>query len=199
MVPGRITTSASRGSGAPGGTKLKSTAGSRRSGSKSSKLAMRDSSGTTTRTRAPPLSGAPVPCSTTASSCGRRSAASHQGMTPRHGQPVRRSMSRTPSSNSAGSPRNLLTAKLTISAASSASSTARVPTSAAITPPRSMSPSRHTGTPARRANPMLATSRSRRLVSAGLPAPSTRIRSNRSARRSKLAMIGASSDPRSAR
>ena len=113
-------------------------------------------------------------------------------MTPRQGQPVWRTMSRTPSSKRAGSPRSLLTAKLRIIAASAGSSTALVPATAAMTPPRSMSASRHTGTCARRAKPMLAMSRARRLISAALPAPSTITRSQAPASRSKLSITGAS-------
>ena len=48
-----------------------------------------------------------------------------------------------PSANSVGSPRNLLTRKPRISAASAGSMTALVPTRLAITPPRSMSPIEH--------------------------------------------------------
>ena len=59
-----------------------------------------------------------------------------------------------------------------ISAWSSGDSRASVPYMAANTPPRSMSPVTMTGRPAARARPMLATSVSRRLISAGLPAPS---------------------------
>ena len=44
-----------------------------------------------------------------------------------------------------------------------------------MTPPRSMSPARITGTSAAAAKPMLAMSPARRLISAGLPAPSTTI------------------------
>ena len=51
-------------------------------------------------------------------------------------------------------------------------SRATVPNRAANTPPRSMSPTTMTGSPAARASPMLAMSVSRRLISAGLPAPS---------------------------
>ena len=101
------------------------------------------------------------------SSDGSRPAAGSQWMRPKHGHPVRRSMLARPSANSAGSPLNLFTAKPTIRAASSGSRTARVPTRAAITPPRSMSPTRQTGTPAARAKPMLA-------MSSGLRVPTTR-------------------------
>ena len=192
FVPGSRTTSASRGRGVPGGTKAKSTAGSMRSGSASSKLAIRESRGATIRTRPPGRRGgiAPAPSRVAASSRGRRRAASSQGMTPRQGQPVWRAMSRTPSAKRAGSPRSLLTAKLRIIAASAGSSTTFVPATAAMTPPRTMSASRHTGTCARRAKPMFAMSRARRLVSAALPAPSTITSSKAPARRSKLSITG---------
>ena len=52
-----------------------------------------------------------------------------------------------------------------------------VPATEAMTPPRSMSPTRMTGTSARVAKPILAMSRDRRLISAGDPAPSTMTRS----------------------
>ena len=77
-----------------------------------------------------------------------------------------------PLSSSSGAPRNLLITKPEISAWSSGASSASVPYMAANTPPRSMSPTTMTGRPAARARPMLATSVSRRLISAGLPAPS---------------------------
>ena len=190
LVPNRITTSTSRGIGRPGGTNRKSTSGSIRSGSASSKFAKRDNIGAAIRTRrARPVCW----CGDgTASSAGSSAAAGAHGITPKHGQPVRRAMKDTPASNSVGSPRNLLTANPTISAASSGSSTTRVPTSAAITPPRSMSPRRHTGTPAARAKPMFAMSPARRLTSAGLPAPSTMTRSCVATRRAKLSITAAS-------
>jgi hypothetical protein len=62
-----------------------------------------------------------------------------------------------------------------------------VPTSWAMTPPRSMSPTSATGTSAASANPILAMSPARKLISAGLPAPSTRIRSAPAASRSNAA------------
>src|ERR1700756_3377571 len=76
--------------------------------------------------------------------------------------------------------------KPAIIAASSGSSTVSIPINCAITPPRSMSPTRTTGTSAPRAKPMLAMSFRRRLTSAGLPAPSTSTRSQFSFSRSKL-------------
>ena len=69
---------------------------------------------------------------------------------------------------------------------SSASSSASVPKSEAKTPPRSMSPTTSTGRPASRARPMFVRSAWRRLISAGLPAPSQTTTSKR-ARRSASA------------
>lgn len=59
-----------------------------------------------------------------------------------------------------------------ISAWSSAESRAVVPKNEAKTPPRSMSPTTTTGKRAARAMPMFTMSVRRRLISAGLPAPS---------------------------
>ena len=56
----------------------------------------------------------------------------------------------------------------------------------AITPPRSISPAKTTGTPAATAKPILAISRRRKLVSAGLPAPSTTTISASASSREKL-------------
>ncbi len=81
-----------------------------------------------------------------------------------------------------------------IIAASSGSITVLMPTSCAITPPRSMSPTSTTGTSALRAKPILAMSALRRLTSAGLPAPSTSTRSARALRRSKLSTTAPISD-----
>jgi hypothetical protein len=66
----------------------------------------------------------------------------------------------------------LLTTKPQTSAWSSGDSSARVPNSAANTPPGLMSPTTSTGSRAARASPMLAMSVARRLISAGEPAPS---------------------------
>ena len=60
---------------------------------------------------------------------------------------------------------------------STESNTAFVPTKLAITPPRSISPIIIVGIDNFVANPIFAISPSRRLISAGLPAPSTKIRS----------------------
>ena len=187
-------TSASGGRAWPGRSQVKSTAGSIRSGSASSKLAIRDSIGAAIRSFPP---RPPWPrSSTTASSAGSFAAQGSQGIRPKPRHPVRDSMAAMPASNNFGSPRNLLTTKPRISSASARSSTAWVPTTLAMTPPRSISPISTTGTPARRANPMLAMSPWRRLISAGLPAPSTMINSNDSARRLKLASTSSMSAPR---
>src|SRR6202046_2683877 len=78
-----------------------------------------------------------------------------------------------PLRNRFASPRNLLTMKPTMVAASSGASAALTPRICAKMPPRSMSPTSATGQPAARAKPMFAMSPSRRLISAALPAPST--------------------------
>ena len=104
--PGMTTSPASSGSRSPGRTKTTSTCGSAASGSRSSKLAMRSSTGTAT------FSAPPLPLvsrsSTTESSGGSRPAAFSHGTTPKQGQPVNFSIARMPSSNSDASPRNLL-------------------------------------------------------------------------------------------
>ena len=104
--PGMITSPASSGSGLPGGTNTTSTCGSALSGSRSSKLAMRDSIGTAIfRARfSPPASLSRM----TESSDGRSAAAFSHGTTPKQRQPVNFSIARSPSSNSETSPRNLL-------------------------------------------------------------------------------------------
>ncbi len=117
------------------------------------------------------------------SSAGRTAAVGKNGTTPKQRIPVRAVTAAMPPSNSPTSPRNLLTIYPARSARSLADSSAWVPTSWAMTPPRSMSPTSTTGTSAASANPILAMSPSRRLISAGLPAPSTRTRSAASARR----------------
>ena len=96
--------------------------------------------------------------SASASSAGKRRASAKYGMRPSARHPVACAICSMPAANSAGSPRNLLTMKPRISAASSGASTALVPTRLAITPPRSMSPISTTGTSAARANPILAMS-----------------------------------------
>ena len=185
------------GIGVPGGTITSVTSGSSRNGSRSSKLAIRGVIGQAIVTpRARPAVGR---SRITASSLGRRTASGSQGTTPYPLHPLRASIARYPSSNSAGSPRNLLIRKPDIIAASAGSITERVPTIAAITPPRSMSPTRMTGTSAVRANPILAMSPARRLISAGLPAPSTTTRSQRAESRSKLSRTSTSNPSRPSR
>ena len=61
-------------------------------------------------------------------------------------------------------------------------SKATVPYSWANTPPRSMSPARSTGASTSSARPMFTMSSSRRLISAGLPAPSMTMTSFSAAR-----------------
>ena len=171
LLPGRMTISASAGIGSPGLTKTSLTPGSMPSGSRSSKLAMRARTGTAM------IRVDEEPCArsrSTASSAGSHAACGNHGTTPSEGQPVKRVIAVRPCSNNPTSPRNLLTMKPCIRAISSGSRTRCVPARLAITPPRSMSPSITTGTSAAAANPMLAMSPARRLISAGLPAPSTR-------------------------
>ena len=113
-----------------------------------------------------------------ASSAGRRAA----GGEPRHqaeGRPGRcaRAIAVTAVVEQARVAAELVDDEAADARRSSASSTAMVPTRLAITPPRSMSPTRTTGTSAATAKPMLAMSPARRLISAGLPAPSTSTRS----------------------
>ncbi len=77
-----------------------------------------------------------------------------------------------PGSSSDTSPRNLLTMYPAMSDWSCGESSAVVPKKDAKTPPRSMSPTTTTGNRAARAMPMFTMSVRRRLISAGLPAPS---------------------------
>ena len=112
-----------------------------------------------------------------ASSASESSASSHipssHGRTPNVGRPVRRpQLLQARARGCVSSPRNLLMTKPATSAWSSGSSSARLPYSDAKTPPRSMSPTSTTGMSAARARPMFARSPARRLISAGLPAPS---------------------------
>ena len=185
LVPGIRTRSASPGRGCPASTMRSVTPGSADSGSRSSKLAIRLSRGTTILNA--PAVGPEARSST--SSAGRRQASSNQGTRPRAGQPVRVAISSIPASNRLGSPRNRFTAKPLIRAASPSLRTACVPTICAMTPPRSMSPTRMTGMSAASAKPMLARSPARRLISAGLPAPSITTRSASAASRAKLSRI----------
>ena len=194
--PGRMTSAASRVSGCPGRTMTSSTSGSARSGSRSSKLAMRGNIGTAIRTAAlTPALSPPARRGRTAQREGEGQARASprpedmaegkNGTVPKQRNPVRALIAAMPPSNSRTSPRNLLTMYPASSARSVADSSACVPTSWAITPPRSISPTSTTGISAASANPIFAMSPSRRLISAGLPAPSTRTRSAASARREK--------------
>ena len=106
---------------------------------------------------------------------------------PRHGQPVRRRSRACRRRTGAGSPRNLLTMKPRdharrrpvehrVGADEAARSRRRGRCRRPAPPAR----------PAARAKPMLAMSPARRLISAGLPAPSTSTRSASARRRAKL-------------
>ena len=106
--PGRTTRSASPGRARPGSTNCTSTPGSATSGSRSSKFAIRESTGTATLIAAPGRGCALRPTATE-SSAGSRLAGSNQGTTPKQGRPVLRPMISTPESNRRTSPRNRLT------------------------------------------------------------------------------------------
>ena len=95
------------------------------------------------------------------------------GTTPTTGLPVMSSICRNPGSKIETSPRNLLMTRPLTIAFSSSSSSINVPASEAKTPPRSMSPTSSTGALASFAIPMLTMSSCLRLISAGLPAPSS--------------------------
>ena len=75
------------------------------------------------------------------------------GMTPKTGSPVRDSTTSRPGRSRSTSPRNLLTIHPARAPRSSSSSNAHDPYIDASTPPRSMSPTTTTGSPAARANP----------------------------------------------
>ena len=119
--------------------------------------------------------------------------ASTQGKMPKDFQLVKSVMDFSPSSNNEISPRNLLMRYPTIMSRSSGGKIVCVPTMEAMTPPLSISPINTTGTCASLAKPMLAMSPARRFISAGEPAPSTKIKSASSPTRSKLSMTDASS------
>ncbi len=146
LVPGRMTQFAT-GIGSPGRTNTSRTDGSSRKGSKSSKLAMRESVGTAMVTWASSRGLKAV--RPNASSAGRRTASGKNGARPKARQPVRSAIIRMPSANRLASPRNLLTTKPAIVAASPGSSAAFVPRTWANTPPRSMSATSTTGTAGR--------------------------------------------------
>ena len=148
------------------------TSGVAERGSRSSKFAIRFRRGTAI------LMGPPLRLATSiTSSAGSFHASANHGMIPSGVQLVAFWIIVIPSANKVGSPRNLLMPKPRMRAQSSLGNTAWVPTSCAITPPRSMSPIRTTGTFAADAKPMFAMSPARRFTSAGLPAPSMMIRS----------------------
>ena len=132
---------------------------------------------------------------------GRRASSNH-GTTPRLRQAgALRDDRERRRRTGARSPRNLLTMKPLSSARSAGSSSARVPTRLAI---RRRGRCRRPARPARRAasaKPMLAMSPARRLISAGLPAPSTRTRSAspRAARSSPAPSAAASASARDTR
>ena len=193
-VPGRITRSAS--SSWPGvAARSTMTPGSAASGSTSVTLDIRGSRTTTTRRLAAPCGGRAARGRESRSR--ESSASSHrslrQGSTPSTGRPVIDCSMSRPGASSRRSPRNLLTTKPAMCRWSAASSTARVPYRAASSPPLSMSPTTMTGRPAARARPMFAMSRCRRLISAGLPAPSQMTTSNRRRRSARLAATASSS------
>ena len=183
LEPGSSTRSALAGSGSLKGWIETEMPGSSRSGSRSSKFAIRGSAGTTTRSPSPLVERA---TRSTESSAGNRSACPNHGTTPSEGQPVRSAMIRSPDAKSAGSPRNRLVTMPRTSARSPTGSSACVPTTLAMTPPRSMSATRRTGTSAASAKPMLAMSPARRFTSEAEPAPSTITRSASPSIRAKL-------------
>ena len=127
-----------------------------------------------------------------ASSAGRRAASAKNGTSPRPRQPVCRFERRHAARNRLASPRNLLTIKPTIIAASSGASAAFVPTICANDRRRGRCRrSARPGQSAARAKPILAMSPWRRLISAALPAPSTSTRSASAFMRAKLSSTAA--------
>ena len=184
--PGRSTSAVSAASADPGRSRTNSISGSASSGSRSSKLAICGRIGTATLTRPPLARAVSFAVSASASSAGSLRASSKCGTRPNARQPVWRAIVSMPSAKSDGSPRNRLTMKPRIRAASCGSTTCFVPTRLAMTPPRSMSPISTTGAFAARAKPILAMSLVRRLTSEALPAPSTSTMSAPARRRSKL-------------
>ncbi len=194
LVPGSTTRSGSP-TDAPSLTKRRPTAGSRASASRSVKLAMRGTMTTATSRaavvvepgRAEAVAPGRRPARARESSASRATSWTH-GSTPTVGTPQRRSRSASPVPSRAGSPRNLLTTKALTRALSADGSSSTVPYSEAKTPPRSMSPTTKAGKPAASATRRLTMSWSKRLISAGLPAPSaitTSKRLRRSARQSR--------------
>ena len=171
LLPGKITRSAG-GMGSSGPTNTRSTPGWSRNGSKSLWLLIRGNTGTTTF-RAP---ASLVPAALTLSSESITNPCRY-GKTPNTGLPVCSVSQSSPGSNSAISPRNRLMTKPAVLSRSLSEINASVPTSWANTPPLSISPTSNTGQSAASAKPMLAMSLARRLISAGLPAPSAMITS----------------------
>ncbi len=112
----------------------------------------------------------------TESSSGRRKFSS-MGTTPQKGLPVRRCNMLRAGSSRLASPRNLLRINPPTLLRSARVSSAMVPARAANAPPRSISATRATRAPACRAIRMFTMSCAFRLISAGLPAPSSTITS----------------------
>ncbi len=190
-VPGSTTRSASASSSGRVAQRT-STPGSWASASRSVKFDSRGKRSTATRSTSAPSGPRAAVRSTTVDRSSESSASSHRsgsiGRVPSTGRPVSSRSISSPGASSRASPRNLLTNQPATCRWSSADSSASVPYIAANTPPRSMSPTTTTGRPAAVARPMLAMSRSRRLISAGEPAPSqttTSKRARRSARHSR--------------
>ena len=175
LLPGMMMRSASLGIGVPGLQKTTSIFSSFFKGSISSKFAMRGSIGTATRNFS--FFEYADFSSTTASSGGKSPTHLRNGTTPKFGHPVSSSMRTSPPSKRLTSPRNRLIIVPLIRACSSGGSSLCVPVTAAITPPRLISPISTTGVLVGSAKPMLAISFARRFTSAGLPAPSIRTRS----------------------
>ena len=181
--------SASPGSGWPGSTTVTATSGSASNGSRSSKLAMRASRGTAMR-MAPPVPSPESKLSSATASSARQSFGIGQV---RH----------DPKAFQTGTPGNdgkRIVEKRGIAAKFVDDVGGRLlvrfqerhgADKAGNDAARSMSPTRTTGTSAASAKPMFAMSPRRRLISAGLPAPSTRTRSAPPPSRSKLSMTAA--------
>ena len=148
------------------------TPGTRSSGAKSVKLEMRGKRMTAISSNAaccPACSRSDRLSSSSISRC-------RYGTTPTNGICSRCSIISSPGFKIFTSPRNLLTISPLMRACSSGCNKATVPYNEANTPPRSMSPTSKTGASTSSASPILTMSFSRRLISAGEPAPSmTRI------------------------
>ncbi len=173
LVPGMITRSASPGSGASGrheaelDLEVRSVAGRSRRSWRYGQQRRDDLD-------LAPLRPWPGGRRTTASSAGRRRAAGIQGRHAAVGPAGAANDLGAAVGEQAGVAAELVDQEAVRSwRVSSGSSTRVAPTRAAMTWPRSISPTSTTGTPAARAKPILAMSPLRRLISAGLPAPST--------------------------